>query len=280
MATAPALQPPRNMLARPSPGSKPVSGLTPGDGSSATGWRWRARSSSRCCRLWRCFPSSGRPSRSGGRGWHRTYAPPSAQHLLGADKPGRDILSRLMVGAQISLDVGVGTQIIVAVGRHRGRSARRFLPRLARPHHLHPDQRLLRDPGSPGRADPGAPPRSRALDKIIIAIAATRWMDMARLVRGQILSLREREFVEAARAAGAKSQQDPLRHILPERARANHRPGHLWHPTGDPVRGLPQLSRTGRSAAHPLLGLDGGRRLPCAIVSHPISCLRRRSRFR
>jgi ABC-type dipeptide/oligopeptide/nickel transport system permease subunit len=54
-----------------------------------------------------------------------------------------------------------------------------------------------------------------SLNVIIIAIAATRWMDMARLVRGQTLSLREREFVEAARAAGAKPFKIVVRHILP-----------------------------------------------------------------
>ena len=54
-----------------------------------------------------------------------------------------------------------------------------------------------------------------SLTNIIIAIVVTRWMDMARLVRGQTLSLREREFVEAARASGAKPAKILFRHILP-----------------------------------------------------------------
>ena len=53
------------------------------------------------------------------------------------------------------------------------------------------------------------------LTNIIIAIAFTRWMDMARLVRGQTLSLREREFIEAARASGAKPSKILFGHILP-----------------------------------------------------------------
>ena len=53
------------------------------------------------------------------------------------------------------------------------------------------------------------------LTNIIIAIAVTRWMDMARLVRGQTLSLREREFIEAARASGAKPSKILFGHILP-----------------------------------------------------------------
>jgi oligopeptide transport system permease protein len=55
----------------------------------------------------------------------------------------------------------------------------------------------------------------RGLDKIIIAIAVTRWMDMARLVRGQTFSLREREFVEAARSSGTRPNKILSRHILP-----------------------------------------------------------------
>jgi oligopeptide transport system permease protein len=53
------------------------------------------------------------------------------------------------------------------------------------------------------------------LTNIIVAIALTRWMDMARLVRGQTLSLREREFIEAARASGAKPMKILFGHILP-----------------------------------------------------------------
>src|SRR5438094_335887 len=55
----------------------------------------------------------------------------------------------------------------------------------------------------------------RGLDKIIFAIAVTRWMDMARLVRGQTFALREREFVEAARASGTRPNKILSRHILP-----------------------------------------------------------------
>lgn len=143
-----------------------------------------------------------------------TYDPPSAHHLLGADQAGRDILSRLMVGAQISLEVGVGTQIIVAAvgiavglvaGFYRG-WLDRIISTLINIFYGIPDLLvalilvlLL----------------GRGLDKIIIAIAATRWMDMARLVRGQSMSLREREFVEAARAGGTRPNRILTRHILP-----------------------------------------------------------------
>jgi peptide/nickel transport system permease protein len=55
----------------------------------------------------------------------------------------------------------------------------------------------------------------RSLGIIIFAIAFTQWMNMARLVRGQTLALREREFVEAARAGGAKANRIIFRHVLP-----------------------------------------------------------------
>jgi oligopeptide transport system permease protein len=143
-----------------------------------------------------------------------TYEGLSSQHLLGADQAGRDILSRLAVGAQISLEVGVGTQIlVVAVGILLGLAAGYY--------------RGILDGviSTVINIFYGIPSLlvallmvlllGRGLDKIIIAIAATSWMDMARLVRGQGLALREREFVEAARAGGAKASRIIFRHILP-----------------------------------------------------------------
>jgi len=143
-----------------------------------------------------------------------TYDPPSLHHLLGTDQRGRDIFSRLMVGAQVSLQVGVGTQIIVAaLGITVGLLAGYFrgwldgiISTIINIFYGIPDLLvalilvlLL----------------GRGLDKIIFAIAVTRWMDMARLVRGQTFALREREFVEAARASGTRPNKILSRHILP-----------------------------------------------------------------
>ena len=142
------------------------------------------------------------------------YTGPSSQHWLGVDELGRDTLSRLMIGAQISLIVGVGTQIVVlligvpiglAAGYFRGwfDQGVTFIINLF---YGIPDLLValilvfLLGP---------------SLTNIIIAIAVTRWMDMARLVRGQTLSIREREFIEAARAAGAKPLKILFGHILP-----------------------------------------------------------------
>jgi len=144
-----------------------------------------------------------------------TYAPPGSAHLLGADSAGRDILSRLMVGAQISLIVGLSTQaIVLAVGVPLGLLAGYFrgwidagLSLIINVFYGIPNvlvaMILIVILGGPG------------LDKIIFAIAFTGWMDMARLVRGQTLSLREREFVEASRASGARPGKILFGHLLP-----------------------------------------------------------------
>ena len=144
-----------------------------------------------------------------------TYSPPSASHLLGGDAQGRDILSRLMIGAQISLIVGVGTQLLVlAVGLPLGLLAGYFrgwfdtvLSFLINVFYGIPDLLVaLILVVLIGRSSIGV---------IIFAIAVTRWMDMARLVRGQTLSLREREFIEAARSTGARPTKIIFKHILP-----------------------------------------------------------------
>lgn len=154
------------------------------------------------------------PYRMSAIGIAQTYSGPSSAHWLGADELGRDILSRLMVGAQVSLIVGLGTQLLVlAVGVPIGLLAGYYrgwfdsiVSFVINVFYGIPDVLVamimvfLLGP---------------SLTNIIIAIVATRWMDMARLVRGQAMSLREREFVEAGRAAGARPFKMLFGHILP-----------------------------------------------------------------
>jgi oligopeptide transport system permease protein len=142
------------------------------------------------------------------------YAPPSLAHPFGLDEYGRDLLSRMMQGAQISLAVGVGCAIIGAAlgvvlgllsGYLRGwvdsvvtTAINVFysFPTILAALLLY----VLIGP---------------SLINIMVAIAATLWMDMARLVRGQTLSIREREYVEAARASGARTSRILFSHIFP-----------------------------------------------------------------
>jgi len=144
-----------------------------------------------------------------------TYALPGTPgHPLGCDDLGRDLLSRLMVGSQVSLAVGLITAAIVMVlgvgiglliGYLRGVVDAIFaliinvfygVPPLMIAIVLY----VLLGPG---------------VINIIIAIAAASWMDMARLVRGQTLSIREREYIEAARAGGARTGKILFSHIFP-----------------------------------------------------------------
>ena len=149
-----------------------------------------------------------------GVGDAKPYSGPSPQHWFGADTLGRDVLSRVMVGAQISLIVGVGTQVLILIvgvpigllaGYYKG-WVDTVVSFVINVFYGIPDLLvamillLLLGP---------------SLNNIIIAIVATRWMDMTRLVRGQTLALREREFIEAARASGAKPFKILFGHILP-----------------------------------------------------------------
>jgi extracellular solute-binding protein (family 5)/binding-protein-dependent transport system inner membrane component len=102
----------------------------------------------------------------------------------------------------------------------------------------------------------------RGLDKIILAIAITRWMDMARLVRGQTLALREREFVLAAVAIGTKPKGIILRHILPNALGPIIVQATFGVPAAILFEGFLSFFGIGHPAADAVLGIDGGRRLP------------------
>src|ERR1700694_1357625 len=143
-----------------------------------------------------------------------TYQGPSVIHPLGLDDYGRDILSRVMGGAAIALSVGVGASMLASVigialgllaGFYRGKIDL-GISLLINISYGVPDLLI---------ALILVVLIGRGIQNIILAIAVTAWLGMARLVRGQTLALREREFVEAARSIGAKSLKILTRHILP-----------------------------------------------------------------
>jgi peptide/nickel transport system permease protein len=140
--------------------------------------------------------------------------PPSAGHWLGMDQLGRDVLSRLLFGAPISLTVGLvvvgsastlGTLVGLIAGYARG-TVDELLMRLT-------DVFLAFPPLILAMAIAGA--LGPSLNNAMIAIAAVTWPVYARLVRGQVLSLREREFIEAAFSIGASTPRILARHLLP-----------------------------------------------------------------
>jgi peptide/nickel transport system permease protein len=139
---------------------------------------------------------------------------PSAGHWLGTDQLGRDMASRLLYGARISLMVGVVVVAVAAisgtlvglVAGYAGGLADEGVMRLT-------DVFLAFPPLILAMAIAGA--LGPSLVNAIIAIAVVTWPVYARLVRGQLLSLRRREFVEAARTLGASWPRILLRHLLP-----------------------------------------------------------------
>ena len=150
-----------------------------------------------------------------------TYQPPSGAHPLGLDQAGRDILSRIMGGALITIEVGIGSAIIVSLigiplgliaGFYRG-TVDTVISFVINIWYGIPD--LLVALILVFVLSDALHLIPRGVVVIIIAFSLTRWMDVARLVRGQSLALREREFVEAARMAGARDFALLLRHIFP-----------------------------------------------------------------
>jgi peptide/nickel transport system permease protein len=144
----------------------------------------------------------------------RVLAPPGPGHPLGCDSLGRDVLARVLWGARISLGVSIAVVVLtLAIGAFVGGTAALaggwvdglvmravdivlafpgFLLAIAIAAILGPDLRNL-----------------------IVALVVMGWTGYARLVRGEVLSLREREYVAAARALGARPTRLLLRHLLP-----------------------------------------------------------------
>jgi peptide/nickel transport system permease protein len=142
------------------------------------------------------------------------YLAPSTNHPFGTDKFGRDVFARVLYGSRVSLAISfLAVAISVVVGSIVGAAAGYFGGLV--------DSILMRIVDSLL-----AIPRlfllltcvalfSKSFWLIIILLGATGWMTAARLVRGQILSLRNQDFVRAAEALGAGDRRIVLRHLLP-----------------------------------------------------------------
>jgi peptide/nickel transport system permease protein len=138
----------------------------------------------------------------------------SIEHPLGTDKLGRDILSRMIYGARISLLVGCATVALsLAIGFALGSLSGYFGGWV--------DQSMMRLVdilmAFPGilLAIAFTAVLGPGLDHVILALCLIGWTTYARLVRGEILALREREFIHAARALGCGPRRIILRHLLP-----------------------------------------------------------------
>jgi oligopeptide transport system permease protein len=147
---------------------------------------------------------------------------PSWTHFFGTDNLGRDNWSRVLTSIEISLQIGLGTQVIVlfvgvivgAGAALGGRFSDNILMRLTDVTYAFPDLLLIILMRSVlyGRDWPVlGNPRLQ----IMLAIAMVNWVTIARLIRGQMLSLAERDYVQAARALGASNLRIVTRHMLP-----------------------------------------------------------------
>jgi oligopeptide transport system permease protein len=151
-----------------------------------------------------------------GTDWDAMKLPPTLQnmHWWGTDESGRDLLVRCLVGGRISLMVGLlATLCSVAVGIAWGATAGflggkidSFMMRIVDMMYAIPYLLI---------AILLVTILGREFYLVVLAITAFSWMDMARVVRGQTLSLRTMEFVEAARAVGVPTRRIIARHVVP-----------------------------------------------------------------
>jgi len=140
--------------------------------------------------------------------------PPSAAHWMGTDSLGRDVFSRIIYGARISLKVGfvaVGLATLIgvilgAVAGYYGGWVDNLLMRLVDLMLCFPTFFLIL--AVIAVLEP-------SIWNIMVIIGLTSWMGVARLVRAEFLSLKEREFIQAARALGARDGRIIFRHLLP-----------------------------------------------------------------
>ncbi|MBI2515693.1 MAG: ABC transporter permease subunit [Opitutae bacterium] len=140
--------------------------------------------------------------------------PPSAQHWLGTDTLGRDLLVRILYGGRISLGVGLSATIVAltigvlygAVAGYAGGQTDNVMMRLVDIMYALPFTifviLLMVFFG-------------RNIILLFVAIGAVEWLTMARIVRGQIQSLKKMEFIEAARSLGLSNRRIILRHMIP-----------------------------------------------------------------
>lgn len=143
-----------------------------------------------------------------------TLQPPSVAHPMGTDQEGRDMLSRVIYGARVSIAVALGTAVIAmfvgtfygAVSGYVGGKTDELLMRIVDVFYSLPDLlvivllTLVMGQGILG---------------IVIALGFTAWLRVARIVRGSVIQIKNFEFVDSARALGARPGRILFRHILP-----------------------------------------------------------------
>lgn len=147
--------------------------------------------------------------------------PPNAAHWLGTDVLGRDVLTRLMLAGRISLTVGLGAMVMsVTIGALLGILAgyyRGVVDQIV----MRTADVLMTIPGLPllfimaAVMSEWKVPTDYRIYIVMIMLSLVGWPGLARLVRSQILSLRERQFIQATDALGLRDRRKVLNHLLP-----------------------------------------------------------------
>ncbi len=148
---------------------------------------------------------------------------PSASHWMGTDDVGRDILSRVLYGGRISLLIGFSATLVAlligtlvgALSGYFGGLLDNMLMRVVDVFLSFPSLFILIVLATVIRTNGHLRQYSGSIWPIAIVIGGLSWMGLARIVRATFLGLREKEFVEAARSAGAGNARIMFRHILP-----------------------------------------------------------------
>lgn len=148
-------------------------------------------------------------------------APPSLRHPLGTDRDGRDVLVRLMYGGRISLIIGLGVTalelflgvILGGIAGFYGKWIDGFIMRLVDVFNCIPTLPIMLIGSSVMIAL--KVPQQHRIYYVMLFLAFLGWAGVARLVRGQILTLREQEFMIAAEAAGISPLRRIFRHLIP-----------------------------------------------------------------
>ncbi|MGQ9598240.1 MAG: ABC transporter permease [Anaerolineae bacterium] len=162
------------------------------------------------------------------------YQPPSGEHPLGTNQYGKDVLSLLIYGARVSITVGLVAQLIIilvgvpigAISGFLGGRVDMIIMRFVDIMYAFPDLLLIIIvmtfiKGALPKAGGLLAPLARlneltgGLLGVFIALGLTWWLTVARLVRGQILSLKERDYILAARAVGVPTRRIMVRHLIP-----------------------------------------------------------------
>ncbi len=139
---------------------------------------------------------------------------PDSTHIMGTDKLGRDIFSRILYGSQISLSVGIIATLVAmiigvlygAISGYKGGAIDNYMMRIVDIIYALPDiMVIILITIIIGRGFLG----------IVLAISIVNWVGIARLMRGEVLKLKEQLFVESAKAVGAGHWRIIIRHILP-----------------------------------------------------------------